>query len=310
MILQPKVSVIIPNYNHGKYLAQRIDSVLNQTYKNFEIILLDDCSSDNSLEVINQYATNPFVKQIVLNKKNSGTPFKQWQRGIEWATGDWIWVAESDDYADERFLEIMILATLNFVNVGLLYCDSKIVTNNVVTSESFATIKNKKFDTTRWSQDHTNEGKDEIENFILPGSTINNTSAVLFNKKILLKANPFDLNLKYIGDKYAFIKVLARSNVVYVNKCLNYYRDPFNIKHEDKFIFYFYEQFLIFNWVYRNLKLSDRKKFFVIFYRNTNFSMYKYWSKEKLSMIKNLFQVNSWLLIKCIIYNLQRPFFN
>ncbi|MDO5340840.1 MAG: glycosyltransferase family A protein [Bacteroidia bacterium] len=73
---QPLVSVIIPNYNHARYLDQRIQTVLNQTYQNFEVIILDDKSTDNSLEVIAKYKVNPHISQIVINEQNSGSPFK------------------------------------------------------------------------------------------------------------------------------------------------------------------------------------------------------------------------------------------
>ena len=57
----PFISIIIPNYNHAPYLTERIESVLNQTYQNFEVIILDDCSTDNSREIIEKYANNPKV---------------------------------------------------------------------------------------------------------------------------------------------------------------------------------------------------------------------------------------------------------
>jgi glycosyltransferase involved in cell wall biosynthesis len=75
------VSVIIPNYNHSLYLKQRIDSVLNQTFQDFELIILDDCSSDSSKEIIEQYRQNPKVSQIIFNQINSGSVFKQWAEG-------------------------------------------------------------------------------------------------------------------------------------------------------------------------------------------------------------------------------------
>lgn len=102
------ISVIIPNYNHAPYLKQRIDSVLNQTYTDMEVIILDDKSTDNSIEIIEQYRSHPKVVQIELNKQNSGTTFKQWQKGISLAKGEYIWIAESDDYADETFLEKVV----------------------------------------------------------------------------------------------------------------------------------------------------------------------------------------------------------
>ena len=98
------VSAIIPNYNHATFLKQRIDSVLNQSLSVYEVIILDDCSTDKSLDVINEYINHPLVRHVIINEKNSGSPFLQWQKGIDLAKGDWIWIAESDDYADINFL--------------------------------------------------------------------------------------------------------------------------------------------------------------------------------------------------------------
>ena len=94
----PLVSVIVPNYNHAQYLEKRIDTVLNQTYQNIEVIILDDKSKDNSIEVIEQYRNHPKVAQIILNEQNTGSPFKQWDKGISAANGELIWIAESDYY--------------------------------------------------------------------------------------------------------------------------------------------------------------------------------------------------------------------
>lgn len=65
----PLVSIIIPNYNHSQFLDERIQSVLNQTYRIFELIILDDNSTDNSLEVINRYKDDSHVSHIVVNEK-------------------------------------------------------------------------------------------------------------------------------------------------------------------------------------------------------------------------------------------------
>lgn len=78
---QPLVSVIIPNYNHARYLPERMESILGQTYKNIEVIILDDCSTDNSRNVIEQYKGFPQVSQVVYNKENSGRVFRQWKKG-------------------------------------------------------------------------------------------------------------------------------------------------------------------------------------------------------------------------------------
>src|SRR5579872_4420041 len=120
----PKVSVIIPNYNHAKFLVQRIESVLNQTFTDFEIILMDDKSTDNSLEIIERYRHYPKLSKIILNETNSGSTFKQWNKGIREAKGEYIWIAESDDYADEKFLENLVSIIESNGNVGMAYCQS------------------------------------------------------------------------------------------------------------------------------------------------------------------------------------------
>ena len=72
MVVQfPLVSIIVPNYNHEKYLKQRLDSIFNQTYSNFEVILLDDCSSDSSQTILLEYAKNPKVSYCIFNEFNS-----------------------------------------------------------------------------------------------------------------------------------------------------------------------------------------------------------------------------------------------
>ena len=76
------VSVIVPCYNHAPYLQARIDSIINQTYQNFELILLDDLSPDNSAEIILSYKNHPKVSHCIINEKNSGSTFAQWNKGL------------------------------------------------------------------------------------------------------------------------------------------------------------------------------------------------------------------------------------
>jgi glycosyltransferase involved in cell wall biosynthesis len=92
-----KAPIIIPNYNYSQFLEERIESVLNQTYQDFEIILLDDSFTDNSLEILSRYESHPKVSHFEINQQNSGSVFKQWVKGIKLAKGKYIWIAEIDD---------------------------------------------------------------------------------------------------------------------------------------------------------------------------------------------------------------------
>jgi len=135
------VSVIIPNYNHSKYLQQRIDSVLNQSFQDFELIILDDCSTDDSKQRIESYRRHPKLSQIVYNDQNSGSTFLQWDKGLRLAKGDYIWIAESDDLVELNFLHeaINVLKTNNKIGIFqsgsyLIDKDSKIIGQTSITT--------------------------------------------------------------------------------------------------------------------------------------------------------------------------------
>ncbi|WP_157014691.1 glycosyltransferase [Mesorhizobium xinjiangense] len=109
MEFQPKISVIVPNFNHARFLERRIDSILAQSYRNFEIIILDDCSSDDSRNIIESYRTRfPNLIRAIFNEKNSGNVFRQWRKGVENSEGDLAWICESDDFCEPDFLANLV----------------------------------------------------------------------------------------------------------------------------------------------------------------------------------------------------------
>ena len=126
------ISVIIPNYNHGAFLQQRIESVLNQTFQDFELIILDDCSTDNSKAIIETYRYHPKVSTIEYNLENTGSTFLQWKKGIELAKGEWIWIAESDDWCETTLLVELTTPAIKYSDCTLSYCQSIIIRNNEI----------------------------------------------------------------------------------------------------------------------------------------------------------------------------------
>src|SRR5664280_853615 len=133
MTQNPHISVCVPRgcpaescigqfgRAHARFLRRRIESVLCQTYQDFELILLDDCSSDESRSLLSEYAGDPRVR-IKFNEVNSGSPFRQWNKGVGLARGEYVWIAESDDYADERMLERLLTVLEAEPEVVFAYC--------------------------------------------------------------------------------------------------------------------------------------------------------------------------------------------
>jgi glycosyltransferase involved in cell wall biosynthesis len=212
------ISVIIPNYNHAKFLKKRIDSILNQTFQDFELIILDDCSTDNSRETIESYRHLSNVS-IFYNSKNSGSPFKQWKKGIKLAKGKYIWIAESDDFAEPTFLDKMF-EILNRGN-GLAYCRSSDVDQNGLKKSDFFWADG--LDEKRWKNDFDNLGTDEIKNYLVYRCTIPNASACIFEKELAPLNCGFE-KMRYCGDWLFWIKLLEKTSLGYTSQTLSSFR--------------------------------------------------------------------------------------
>ena len=103
--MQNSVSVIIPVYNSEKYLKRTLNSLKNQTFKNFEIICINDCSTDNSLKILTEFQDRRL--KIINNEQNLGAALSR-NRGLELSRGKYIYFLDSDDYIDEKYLEVMV----------------------------------------------------------------------------------------------------------------------------------------------------------------------------------------------------------
>ena len=219
----PKVTVIVPNYNHAQFLEQRIESILKQTYQDFDVILMDDASSDDSLKVFERYADHPRVRQILRNASNTGIPFKQWNAGVARATGEYIWMAESDDYADPELLGTLTRLLDSNPTVGLAYCQSTAVDERGAALFSLKDWTDD-LDRQRWSADYVNDGRDECRRFVALKCTVPNASAVLFRRSVYIDVGTADENFRLSGDWMLWAKLLLASDIAFVAKPLNYFR--------------------------------------------------------------------------------------
>lgn len=210
-----KVSVIIPNYNHAPYLEDRINSVLNQSYTSFDVIILDDCSTDDSRSIIEKYRNHPKVSHIIYNGRNSGTTFKQWEKGLGIASGEYVWIAESDDVADSSFLEkLMTLISQNDAVVA--FSRSMLIDmNGQNLREKDEIIIGRE----------VLSGDDFIFNHLLYRNSIYNASMVVFRKDAVDNAVWSEITrFHFCGDWLFWAKLISTQAVAESKDILNYYR--------------------------------------------------------------------------------------
>jgi glycosyltransferase involved in cell wall biosynthesis len=218
----PQVSVIVPNYNHASFLQQRLDSVFSQTFDDMEVIILDDASTDDSREVIMHYALTPNV-QLSFNDVNSGSPFAQWNKGVRLASGKYVWIAESDDWADPHLLEILVGRLESNPSAVLAYCQSNLIDENGQV-KFVIEVSKAGLNRMRWRSDYVNEGRQECRQYMVIANIIANASAVVFRRDSYQKIGGADVSYQIGGDWLTWARMIMLGQLIFVAQPLNYYR--------------------------------------------------------------------------------------
>lgn len=223
-----QVSVAVLNYNYARYLPARLASVFEQTHPVSEILLLDDASSDSSLQVAADAAADAGREiRIIANAKNEGV-FAQWRRAAETASGEYIWLCEADDAADPTLLAALVAAART-ENTLLAFADSSAVDEDG--RPTMGSYKPYYFDAgaTGLMEDGLWEGRDFAARFLSVRNLIPNVSAVLWRRAALLRAldeAPDLADWKLAGDWRLYLALLAgqAGQIAYVAAPLNIHR--------------------------------------------------------------------------------------
>jgi len=295
----PKVSIIVPNFNHAKYLPERLESIYGQTYSNIEVILLDDCSNDDSVAILNDYAKRYPLKTICrFNDVNSGQIFNQWKQGLELATGELVWIAESDDYCSENLLEELVRYFQNQA-VMLAFARTKFVRGTQPvefwTSEEYLSDLN----IDSWEQPFVKSAHMLVKSGWVVKNLIPNASGALFRNpgKINLLTHPEWLNLRMCGDWVFYLSIIRGGLVAYSPNATNYYRQhPLNTSvNAQKEELYYREHQVVAKYlaVLYQLERADLEK--------QEKHLYRHWcdryGESKLSDFKKLYDLeNVWPL--------------
>jgi glycosyltransferase involved in cell wall biosynthesis len=225
------LSVIIPNYNHSKFLQERIQSIIEQSISPAEILFLDDGSSDGSVEIARKELSKTTIpKKFYVNEVNSGSVLNQWIKGIKEACSEWIWIAESDDSASLDLVE-KANEIIDEFKSDIVIFESKIIDH----------ASQELFQNTHFNRIHV----PTILNEAIPGESITfcmrdlkrdgflirnlivNVSAIICRKNYLLEGTERAISKKpknIVGDWATYLELDDNMKVTYCNLSLNKFR--------------------------------------------------------------------------------------
>lgn len=207
-----KVSICIPTYNGEKYIKKTIESILNQTFDNYEVIIVDDGSTDNTINIIKSY-NNPKFK-IISKEKSKGMVYN-WNRCFDYADGKYILFLFQDDIITPNCLEEKVNVMDNNDEIVFSYSASAIIDEN---------------DRVRLIRKYHRKrkifyGKNQIKkSFYLSKNIYGEPSNILFRKSICDMSDKFCTNLNYTPDIEYSLRISKFGKVAYINKTLTRFR--------------------------------------------------------------------------------------
>lgn len=214
------ISVIVTSYNHAEYLDERMESLLSQTYGNLEIIVVDDCSTDRSLEVLRKYGKYGHVKIVALEKNVGYANASNFGASI--CHGEYIMFAECDDFSAPSHVEQLHGKMVGKENIGVAYCRSNMVDGNGnVFGDDFyyreSSFKSLCFQNTLILQP-------DIQRFFLFSCVIPNMSAALIRKKFFDLVGGLSPAYRVCADWDFWCRISLHCDFYYVVYPLNNFR--------------------------------------------------------------------------------------
>lgn len=218
----PKISIITASYNYAEYISQTIESIINQTYTNWELIIVDDGSKDNSVEIIKSYCQKDSRIKLYQHKNAVNKGLKDTLLlGIKKASSEWITFLESDDEFVSTNLEEKVKIINSNPNIKFIFNDIEIFGDLEFLKHAYMT---RVYDTLKA------EGVLDIRNSLKYRNPIPTFSCVMLKKEIL-KSLDFNSPIKPLLDYYLWLQVAKRFEIYFINKKLTRWR-----KHPDSYI--------------------------------------------------------------------------
>lgn len=208
-----RISIVIPLYNKENHIIDTLNCIKNQIFQDYEIIIVNDGSTDNSLQVVKSYKD---LKLTIIDQKNSGAASAR-NHGVREATSDYVAFLDADDFWEEQYLESMIKLIEEFPDACIYGSNYQIIENGKSNILNFPDIMTE---------------KGYLDNYFVSGKVYTPlwTSAVVVKKDAFLKCGGFSTNCKVCEDIDLWCRLAASGKVAYINKPLaRYIRDSSNM---------------------------------------------------------------------------------
>jgi len=211
---EPFVSVVVTTYNQAPYIAAAIDSVLCQTYRHHEVILVDDGSTDTTSQVLDRFRG----KAILLRQTNQGVAAAR-NTGVLQARGDFVAFLDSDDLWEPDKLSVKVGAALANPESGLIVADGvqfdgpRIIKDSLIGAPVRRLIDPDTPATTLWAQRH-----------VLNANFVSTVSQVMIPREVLSRVGPSDTSLALVTDWDLYLRISAYYPVTLINRSLMSWR--------------------------------------------------------------------------------------
>ncbi len=236
----PKVSILIPTFNRVNYLKIAIDSALNQTYSNIEILVLDDCSTDETIKLSKAYSDIERIT-FVRNEENIGF-IKNWNKAVSLSSGEYIKIIGDDDILENNCVAEQVKILNEHPDVGVVCCNCFIVDED-------SNIKNSNNLYKLFNESTKENGEEFIKNYLLGKRPVGWPAAILFRRDDINKAGDFDTAVGCAADIDMWCRILKSKNFYYLDQMLAYCRqwsgnlsaklEANQLGHKDILYFYF-----------------------------------------------------------------------
>ena len=217
--MNPKIEILLATYNGEKYVGEQIDSIINQTYNNWELLIRDDNSKDRTLEILKEYEKKDKRIKIIEDKKGNLGFVKNFEELLNNSKEDWVMFSDQDDYWLENKIEKYV-AILNTSSEDILKKPMLIHSNSFICDDNLEIIKDE-FINSKIAHKYNED--DFYFAYFVQGST------VLINRKIIDLALPFSKNVT-VHDRYFHLLAEFLGKRIFINESLIKYRQHSNNK--------------------------------------------------------------------------------